>query len=307
MTASRREWPLVAFTLLTQAAVGGLLALRLVRLWAGPAADDPGPGIVSAPLAMLGALFAVGLAASVGHLSRPLAAWLALRNLRRSPVSLEIALAVAFGITAALSVGPADVVPGSGGVRSALAGLAAVLGLALIWSMGRIYRLPTRPAWDHAATSIEFFTTAGLLGAAFAAAVTAFAARWAGGSAAPSPAEASGVRDLLLGLLAITLASAALEVALIPLQARVRLRASRAASLPETEAALNRCRRASLARVLLTLAAIAAAAFAALRQMPAAGIDEPAAQAVIVTLLLAAAESLIGRVMFYTERPIAGL
>ena len=98
-------------------------------------------------------LAAVALAVSLLHLGRPLYAWKALRNLRRSWLSREVALFGAYGGLAALAVG----VP-------AAAPLAAIVGAAGVYASGRLYMVPGRPAWCSSLTLVRFGATALALG-----------------------------------------------------------------------------------------------------------------------------------------------
>ncbi len=130
------HWPLVVLTLATQVSVG-------VSLTAGSPADR-----VLAALAGAGALVA-----SLFHLGRPWHAVKALRNLRRSWLSREVA---AFGVYAALAAS-AVVVP-------AMALPAAAVGVAGVYASGRLYVVPGRPAWDSPWTLVAFFATAAATG-----------------------------------------------------------------------------------------------------------------------------------------------
>jgi formate dehydrogenase iron-sulfur subunit len=130
------HWPLVWLTLLTQAAVGASLT-----------ADDAAGRLTAAVLA------AVALAVSLLHLGRPLHAWKALRNLRRSWLSREVALFGAYGGLAGLAVG-----------SPAARALAAVVGAAGVYASGRLYMVPGRPAWCSPLTLARFGATAVALG-----------------------------------------------------------------------------------------------------------------------------------------------
>jgi len=130
------HWPLVWLTLLTQAAVGASFT-------AGES-----PGRLTAAL-----LAAVALAVSLLHLGRPLYAWKALRNLRRSWLSREVALFGAYGGLAGLAVGVPVVAP-----------LAAIVGAAGVYASGRLYMVPGRPAWCSPLTLARFGATALALG-----------------------------------------------------------------------------------------------------------------------------------------------
>jgi formate dehydrogenase iron-sulfur subunit len=130
------HWPLIWLTLLTQAAVGASLT-----------AGDRGERLMAALLA------AVALAASLLHLGRPLHAWKALRNLRRSWLSREVALFGAYGGLAGLAV-----------PWPAAAPAAALVGAAGVYASGRLYMVPGRPAWCTPLTLARFGMTGLALG-----------------------------------------------------------------------------------------------------------------------------------------------
>lgn len=132
------HWPLVWLTLLSQLAVGMAVV-----------ADRPGPRVTGAALA------AAALVGALGHLGRPVAAYKAMRNLRRSWLSREVALLSAFALLAAVAV----VVP-------ALGPAAAGVGLAGVYASARLYVVPGRPAWNSPLTIVAFLATALALGAA---------------------------------------------------------------------------------------------------------------------------------------------
>ena len=126
---ARGEWPLVAFTTLLSV---------LVALVAAAAAGAG--GILPRPLPFPSLLLwsgALGLALSAFHLGRPARAWRALGNLRRSWLSREVALVLAFlGLTA---LGPV----GFPRVRG-LAWAAAAAGFAALFAVDRVYQLAVR-------------------------------------------------------------------------------------------------------------------------------------------------------------------
>ncbi len=158
------HWPLVWLTLVSQLAVG----LSIV------AAGGSGTGLRVAAAATALA----GLVGAVGHLGRPVAAWKALRNLRRSWLSREVAALSAHAAVAALAV----LVPGA-------AVPAAVAGLVGVYCSARLYVVPGRPAWNTPLTIVRFNATAVALGfgaaghgaiaaAGLAVALTATSANW---------------------------------------------------------------------------------------------------------------------------------
>ncbi|HEX6382077.1 MAG TPA: DmsC/YnfH family molybdoenzyme membrane anchor subunit, partial [Acidimicrobiia bacterium] len=98
-------------------------------------------------------LAAVAMAVSLLHLGRPLYGWKALRNLRRSWLSREVALFGVYGALAALAV----TIP-------AAAPVAAFVGAAGVYASGRLYMVRGRPAWCSPLTLARFGTTAAALG-----------------------------------------------------------------------------------------------------------------------------------------------
>jgi formate dehydrogenase iron-sulfur subunit len=125
------HWPLVWLTLVSQVAVGVSVTASTGQHRALAA--------VLAAAAMAGALL---------HLGRPAMAWKALRGLRTSWLSREVAL---LGLYAGLAAGAA-VVP-------AVTGPAALVGLAGVYASARLYVVPGRPAWDTALTPVRFLAT----------------------------------------------------------------------------------------------------------------------------------------------------
>ena len=140
------HWPLVALTLLTQLSLGTVAATVVLQL-AGAASRAVMTG------AAVGAFAAgaVALGASLLHLGRPGRALKALRNVRTSWLSREVALFSAFS---GLSLGYAASLDPLVGV------LAVVAGVAGVYASGRLYLVPARPVWNSWRTPVAFFATA---------------------------------------------------------------------------------------------------------------------------------------------------
>ncbi|MEO6629800.1 MAG: DmsC/YnfH family molybdoenzyme membrane anchor subunit, partial [Aquihabitans sp.] len=134
------HWPLVWLTLVTQAALG----VSVTAAWSPDSTSHRIAAFVFAAAGMAGALL---------HLGRPAMAWKALRNLRRSWLSREVALLSLYAAVAGLAV----VVP-------AAAIVAAVAGTAGIFASARLYVVPGRPAWNTPLTVVRFYATALALG-----------------------------------------------------------------------------------------------------------------------------------------------
>jgi DMSO reductase anchor subunit len=303
----RSEWPLVLFTLLTQAAVGSFATIGAARILMRPAlTEDLASALVRAPLAGVLALLALAALSSVGHLLQPFRAWRAARNARSSWLSVEIVLFAAFALLSALVV-ILEWLGGPSLARDAVAAVAASAGAGLLYAMGQLYRLPSRPAWNHPLTPVSFFVTAALLGVLLVASFLAFTGFASVGDPHVFPERLAALDSTLAVLLAAGAVLLAVEVLLVQAQAAVRREASRRSALPEPRRSLLRLQRATSSRTVLALAALAMAGWFVLRR-PAPSVLEPQGALVVwAALWLTVAESLIGRITFYRERPVAGV
>jgi anaerobic dimethyl sulfoxide reductase subunit C (anchor subunit) len=162
---SGTEWSLILFTLLIQAGVGlfvlsettlGSLAKKFNRENLRP--RHLYPSVLSL------AFVVVGIAVSFFHLGSPRNAYLTLNNWQSSWLSREILFLILF--TALLTV--VSFLrwknPLSSSIHDYIAVLTCASGLALIFSMSRLYMLSTVPPWNTFGTPIAFFITAFLLG-----------------------------------------------------------------------------------------------------------------------------------------------
>lgn len=160
-----REWALIAFTILSQMAVGSFIVLGIVhffvnRKWGEAEADR----FSDLALLAIGPVLILGTLASLLHLGNPLNAYRAITNVGNSWLSREILANVAFiGLGAIFAFMQWRKIS-TAATRTAIAAVAAVVGLALVFSMSQIYMLRTAPAWNTVATPITFFTTTFLLG-----------------------------------------------------------------------------------------------------------------------------------------------
>ncbi|MDP8937189.1 MAG: dimethyl sulfoxide reductase anchor subunit [Actinomycetota bacterium] len=150
------HWPLIVLTLLTQVSLGTVASAVLLEAAASPGGQG---GLTGAARAAFLA-GAVALSASLLHLGRPTRALKALRNLRTSWLSREVALFAAFSILSfayAAVTGAHDALPGFGIV-------AVALGLAGVYASARLYLVPARPVWNSRRTPVAFFATAASTG-----------------------------------------------------------------------------------------------------------------------------------------------
>ncbi len=167
------ELPLVTFTVLAQMAVGAFIGLGAWSGWASQngAGMDRVRDLTLKPLLASGIIFVTAVLVSLFHLGRPLRAYRALSNLRSSWLSREIFSAGLFGAGWAIFCGLLAILSAFTSVLWVSLGLATLAGLALIFSMARVYRLDSLTGWNNWRTPVSFFLTAALLGGLFSAAL----------------------------------------------------------------------------------------------------------------------------------------
>jgi len=157
------EWSLIFFTLLAQTAVGAILFWELPRIFGSSylllkCENSLRPYLVFSGIA------ALALLVSFLHPGNPWHAVYSLSNLKGSWLSREILFALLFtGLMVLLTILKWRGFPGkfSGRVISLIT---ILTGLAFIFSMAKIYMLPTVLSWNSPSTLLEFFTTSFLLG-----------------------------------------------------------------------------------------------------------------------------------------------
>jgi anaerobic dimethyl sulfoxide reductase subunit B (iron-sulfur subunit) len=173
------ELPLVIFTVLVQMAVGAFIVL--------------GPFIASTAvyfsamaervhfalglLLVTGIVFILGVLTSFLHLGRPLKAYRALANWRRSWLSREILLVGLFGAGWVVFGGLYLSGPRLAGTIWVVYGLTALAGLGLIYCMAKIYQVDGLLLWKSWKTGASFYLTAGILGFLFSTTVIELGSR----------------------------------------------------------------------------------------------------------------------------------
>jgi anaerobic dimethyl sulfoxide reductase subunit C (anchor subunit) len=161
------EWSLVFFTLLGQFSAGLVFCLLIFRVLGLHREINNTDKILRTGIYIAAASMIIALVISFLHLSAPLSSVYAFSNLKQSWLSREILMVPLF--TAFLgflslyvyrSVTPAK-------HMTFLLLLATLNGFLMVYSMARIYMLPTIPAWDTPVTLINFFASGLLTGSAF--------------------------------------------------------------------------------------------------------------------------------------------
>jgi DMSO reductase anchor subunit len=160
-----KEWPLVAFTVAGQAALGIFLFAGLpLFLSVGAGGNAVAREARLVVLAVVLGLLAVAALLSLFHLHHPFRARRALTNIGSSWLSREIFFEL--GFMALVSLGLFLVWSGwaSTGIMRGTMIAAAILGILFILSMSKLYMLPTVPPWNQAYTPLSFFLTSLALG-----------------------------------------------------------------------------------------------------------------------------------------------
>lgn len=160
-----REWALVAYTILTQMAVGSFVVLGLVYwLSRRKSSVEQADRLSTYALLAIGPVLVLGIIASLFHLENPMNAFRALSNIGSSWLSREIGFTVAFAILGAVFAVMQWRRLSTPDIRNGLAAVTALFGLGLVYSMAQVYMLPNQPSWDMATTPLGFLTTTLLLG-----------------------------------------------------------------------------------------------------------------------------------------------
>lgn len=161
---SNRDWSLVFFTTLAQWSAGTILWLS----W--PVFHNQGVSSIyhtglSLQNPVLLALILIGSAtlSSFLHLGKPVNAPRALSNLSGSWLSREILSIGAFSLSLVVTV-ILGWKTGYPGLQKYLVVLGSISGVALLWTMTRVYTVPTIPPWNNWNTPVSFVSTALVLG-----------------------------------------------------------------------------------------------------------------------------------------------
>lgn len=160
-----RDWALITFTILVQMSVGSFIVLGFVHFYATRKAGmEQADRLSDLALLAIVPVLVLAFGASLLHLGNPMNAYRAVTNIGTSWLSREILFGVSFAVVATLfallqwrKIGPFI-------FRSIVAWIAALLGVGLVFSMSKVYMLPSQPAWNTLETPISFFVTTFLLG-----------------------------------------------------------------------------------------------------------------------------------------------
>jgi anaerobic dimethyl sulfoxide reductase subunit C (anchor subunit) len=158
------EWSLVFFTTISQLAVGIMLALLLFVF---AKKQNNYHKLNHSALAFAAGLMLIALVLSFLHLNNPINSVYALSNLKTSWLSREILFVSVFLFC--LVVVNLILYFKNPGIKyyRIFIGVTTLMGLILVYTMSKLYIIPTVPPWNSVSTMIEFYSTALLIGSAF--------------------------------------------------------------------------------------------------------------------------------------------
>jgi len=302
------ELPLVIFTIIAQMSVGSFVVLGLIHLLGTRAGRDVIDKVSDPALYAIGPILVLGLLASMTHLGTPIRAINALLHLDSSWLSREILFGLLFA-----AIGGAFafcqwfkwLTPR---LRQALAGLAALVGLALIWSMTMVYLLPTVPAWDSWATPVRFFATTFLLGslAVGAALVVTADVRRRRGAVADEASDKvimSSLRGIAIGAIAML----GIEFVVLPLYLGQLATDGSAATTASAGALVTTYGTYAVAQLVLVFLGVALLGVFLSRLAKRFSTARMLAMAPVAAFVLVFAGEIIGRMLFYASYARVGL
>ena len=305
-----REWALIAFTILSQMSIGAFVVLGVIHFFAARKAGlAEADRLSDRALLAIGPTLVLGMIASFFHLGNPLNAVRALGNLGSSWLSREIFLVVVFMVVGAVFALMQWRKLGTPQIRNAVALLAALVGLAQVYSMAMVYALPTQPYWNvPLATPLAFFATSFLLGAlSVGSALVANYAYIRRKNPSCAEAQCELLRETVKGiavagvvLLGIQLIAAPLQLSLLAGQSEPAGVAS-AARLTQDYGLLYALR--------LVLAFVGAGLFGLYlyRNASVAGREKLMGSAVYVAFAIVLVAEVVGRFLFYAAHVKIGL
>ena len=159
------EWSLIIFTVFTQLAVGAVIFLSTAFGFSITKLESsiPKDYLVKFLLFVI-LIIVIALLTSFFHLGKPKNSIYAVTHFSSSWLSREIIFALLFTISLCLLSFTIYKFQNWMMVKQTLLIAVVIFGLITIYSMIKVYMLPTVPAWNSFSTPLRFFSTAIILG-----------------------------------------------------------------------------------------------------------------------------------------------
>jgi anaerobic dimethyl sulfoxide reductase subunit C (anchor subunit) len=301
------ELALVFFTIMAQMSVGCFVVLGVIHLVGGVKLGSARVDRISDPaLYAIGPVMVGGLLVSILHLGNPINALHSIENFQHSWLAREIVFGCAFaGLGAVFAFlqwrkwfPPL--------LRQLLAGLTALVGLALVTSSAMIYMLPTVPAWDSWATPVTFFTSAFLLGSVAIGAALVGVLRWQNRKGNEADEElATLIRKSLRGIAIASVVLLGVEFVVVPTYV-LQLSQGGATAVASANALLYG--HSVMWALRLGLVFLGAGVLGLLLyRLATVGKQRVLTYAAFGAFALVLASELIGRLLFYTAKITIGI
>ncbi len=160
------DLPMVIFTVFSQMSVGTFITLGVINLLTARRHDrHTVERVVTPALYAIGPALVFGLAVSMLHMNDVTNTFNVIRHWDSSWLSREIIFGISFAAFGFLFALLEWFKKGSHVLRQVIAGIAAVLGIGLLWAESSVYAsLVAVPAWNTWVVPVQFFATAALLG-----------------------------------------------------------------------------------------------------------------------------------------------
>lgn len=158
-------WSLVFFTLFAQAAFGLVTSLAIVAAGRQMARRIVYTNVRTLVTGIALLLMAAALVFSFFHLGSPGKALYAVSNLRSSWLSREILMVSVFSFVLLIWYIMQKKVAAGRLANRYMRSISVLAGALMVYTMARIYMVPTIPAWDSAVTLVLFYSSGLLLGA----------------------------------------------------------------------------------------------------------------------------------------------
>jgi DMSO reductase anchor subunit len=161
------EWSLLFFTLIGQFSAGVATVLLLYSLLFRNQPNAYALAFIRKALLISTITILVALVISFIHLSAPLSSVFALSNLKGSWLSREILMVSVYAAAVFATTAYWLWLKEKGIYIRPLLLLSSALGLGMVYTMGKLYMIPTVPVWNTPATLIAFYSNTIILGFSF--------------------------------------------------------------------------------------------------------------------------------------------
>jgi len=303
-----RDWSLIVFTILVQMSVGSFIVLGVVHFYATRKAglEEADRMSTRALLAIVPVLLLAFLA-SLMHLGSPTNAYFAVNNLGTSWLSREILFGVSFAVIATIyaflqwrKFGPVV-------LRIIIGWIAALVGLALVYSMAQVYMIPTQPSWNTFATPVSFYATTFLLGLfAMGVAFVANYAYYQRKKVGCAEAQCELMRGALSGIAVASIILVGIELVVLPVYVAV-LATGSAAAMESLKMMTGPYLALFILRIVLSFLGAGVLAFFLYRNASSPGREKVLGYLAYAAFIVVLAAEVIGRIIFYNTHVNIGL